>query len=296
MPLPSLSPNGVPGPGPAGLSAEGGRLSAVGGGAGEQALGGNRERTGDRTAWADDSVAPVNHAAHGQSLRWVDRQLLQSMSDGETVGVDQMMSKLGVTATAIRQRVERLLEAGLIERQKVVSGRGRPSFVYQLTDRGRWCAGADPTDLAEAMWQEILELSDESLRSRLLGSVAKRLGRRFAERSEAGESGDEARLDERMRRLADQLAQRRIATRVVFDNQSVDGLKPPIGQSVGLPVLDVPACPYPALRDATEDRSMCELEAAIFSEALGQPVRLSSCLLDGDSVCRFVPAEKDDDH
>jgi hypothetical protein len=83
-----------------------------------------------------------------------------------------------------------------------------------------------------------------------------------------------------MRHLVDMLAERRIATRVVFDGLSV----------ASLPGLDVPACPYPALRDATEDRSMCQLETAMLSEALGQPIRLSSCLLDGDSVCRFVPA------
>jgi predicted ArsR family transcriptional regulator len=285
MSTPAPSPNSDASPVPGGLSVDGDVVADRAGNA-------DRGNVACQCRGADGVVETLKHDPHGQPLRWVDRQLLQSMSHGEAIGVDQMMSKLGVTATAIRQRIERLLEAGLIERQKVVSGRGRPSFVYQLTDRGRWCAGADPTDLAEAMWQEILELSDESLRSRLLGGVAKRLGRRFAERSEAGEGGDEAKLDERMRRLADQLAQRRIATLVVFDNQPVAGLESP----VGLPVLDVPACPYPALRDATEDRSMCELEAAIFSEALGQPVRLSSCLLDGDSVCRFVPAENNDDH
>lgn len=216
----------------------------------------------------------------GEPLRWVDSQLLQALCQSGPTGVGELMSKLGVTATAIRQRIERLLDAGLIDREKVVSGRGRPSFVYRLTDRGRWCAGADPTDLAEAMWLEILELDDRELRSRLLGGVAKRIGRRFAERFELGKDGQATTLDGRMRHLVDMLAERRIATRVVFDGLSV----------ASLPVLDVPACPYPALRDATEDRSMCQLETAMLSEALGQPIRLSSCLLDGDSVCRFVPA------
>jgi predicted ArsR family transcriptional regulator len=220
----------------------------------------------------------------GEPLRWVDSQLLQALCDSGPTGVGPLVSKLGVTATAIRQRIERLLDAGLIDREKVVSGRGRPSFVYRLTDRGRWCAGADPSDLAEAMWQEILDLDDRQLRSRLLGGVAKRIGRRFAERFELGEAGEATTLDGRMRHLVDLLAERRIATRVVFDSLPV----------VGLPVLDVPACPYPALRDATEDRSMCQLETAMLSEALGQPIRLSSCLLDGDPVCRFVPANSSD--
>ncbi|HBJ35217.1 MAG TPA: ArsR family transcriptional regulator [Planctomycetaceae bacterium] len=216
----------------------------------------------------------------GEPLRWVDSQLLQALCEGGQTGIGDLISKLGVTATAIRQRIERLLDAGLIEREKVVSGRGRPSFVYRLTDRGRWCAGADPSDLAEAMWQEILELDDSELRSRLLGGVAKRIGRRFADRFELGDDGQANALDDRMRHLVDLLAERRIATKIVFEALPV----------ASLPVLDVQACPYPALRDATEDRSMCQLETAMLSEALGQPIRLSSCLLDGDPVCRFVPA------
>jgi predicted ArsR family transcriptional regulator len=38
---------------------------------------------------------------------------------------------------------------------------------------------------------------------------------------------------------------------------------------------------------------MCRLEEQMISEALGQPVHLSSCRLDGDACCQFsaVPAE-----
>lgn len=250
----------------------------------------------DQAATAENGIAVRDKidAAVGQSgrpnrqtepLRWVDSQLLQALCNGGSTGVGDLVSKLGVTATAIRQRIERLLDAGLIDREKVVNGRGRPSFVYRLTDRGRWCAGADPSDLAEAMWQEILDLDDHALRSRLLGGVARRIGRRFAERFELGDDGKATTLDDRMRHLVGMLAERRIATRVVFDDQPV----------ASLPVLDVPACPYPALRDATEDRSMCQLETEMLSEALGRPIRLSSCLLDGDPVCRFVPAARSND-
>ncbi len=37
----------------------------------------------------------------------------------------------------------------------------------------------------------------------------------------------------------------------------------------GLPVLDIGACPYPTLRHAPDDRSLCKLEEEMFSEALG---------------------------
>ena len=54
-----------------------------------------------------------------------------------------------------------------------------------------------------------------------------------------------------------------------------------------LPVVDMGSCPFPTLTDLSEDRSMCRLEERMISEAVGQPMRLSSCRLDGDSCCQF---------
>jgi predicted ArsR family transcriptional regulator len=249
-------------------------------------------------------------------LRGVDTQLLRALGDGRTRGVGELIESLGVTATAVRQRLERVLAAGLIERQKMVSGRGRPSFEYRLTDKGRWCAGADPADLARAMWFEILDLGDDALRGRILSGIARRLGEGLTDDyREPGVDGvdkqvnvvrggavDESdgvvaterasgvvptgsrvnrELAERMRKVGHSLAKRRIVTRVELAS---DGGRP------DLPVLDLPSCPYPALRDATHDRLMCELERRMLSEAIGNPVELSSCVLDGDPVCRFTPA------
>jgi predicted ArsR family transcriptional regulator len=227
-----------------------------------------------------------------------------------------LIESLGVTATAVRQRLERVLAAGLIERQKMVSGRGRPSFEYRLTDKGRWCVGADPADLARAMWFEILDLGDDALRGRILSGIARRLGEGLTDDyREPGVDGvdkqvnvvrggavDESdgvvsserasgvvptgsrvhrELAERMRKVGHSLAKRRIVTRVELASD---------GGRLDLPVLDLPSCPYPALRDATHDRLMCELERRMLSEAIGNPVELSSCVLDGDPVCRFTPA------
>jgi predicted ArsR family transcriptional regulator len=52
-----------------------------------------------------------------------------------------------------------------------------------------------------------------------------------------------------------------------------------------LPVLTAQACPYPDL--AEQDRGICALEKMLFSELLGEKVRLSECRLDGASCCRF---------
>ena len=82
-----------------------------------------------------------------EDLRSVDRELLMAMRDGEAMGIGELTETLGVTATAVRQRIDRLLEMGLIDREKIVAGRGRPTFRYRLTVIGHRSAGANPSRL-----------------------------------------------------------------------------------------------------------------------------------------------------
>jgi predicted ArsR family transcriptional regulator len=60
-----------------------------------------------------------------------------------------------------------------------------------------------------------------------------------------------------------------------------------VGDQQALPVLEVHACPYPDLASGDGDRTLCELEAEVFSEALGVAVELSQCRLDGHGCCQF---------
>ena len=86
------------------------------------------------------------------------------MRSGDSMSIGQLIEPLGVTATAVRQRIDRLLEMGLIQREKVVSGRGRPTYSYQLTVDGHRRLGANPVDLADALWREMLAIEDAELR------------------------------------------------------------------------------------------------------------------------------------
>lgn len=210
-------------------------------------------------------------------LRPVDRDLLVAMRSGECMAIGDLTEQLGVTATAVRQRIDRLLEMGLLEREKVVSGRGRPTYRYRLTVVGHQCGGANPAELAEAMWREILAIPDESLRDSLLSAVAARLGKQYAAESEVIDSDFATRMQE----LSEMMSARHIESEV--------------SNSGPLPVLDIGACPYPSLTDASDVRAMCRLEEQMISEALGQPVHLSSCRLDGDNCCQFsaVPVDPD---
>lgn len=217
-------------------------------------------------------------------LRTVDRELLEALrvleaAGGEgvgkdSVGIGQLTERLGVTATAVRQRIDRLLEMGLIEREKLVHGRGRPTYQYRLTVAGHRRSGANPTDIADAMWREILAIPDPDTRKQLIAGVAARLGRQYAAQMQSVAAS--ASFEQRMHQLSQLLTSRHMSVEV--------------SNSGDLPVLDVCTCPYPSLTDSSEQRAMCHLEEQMFSEALGQEVHLSSCCLDGDTHCQFTTA------
>jgi predicted ArsR family transcriptional regulator len=210
--------------------------------------------------------------------RDVDREALVAIRQVGSAGIGDLVSSLNVTATAIRQRVERLLQSGMIEREKCVAGRGRPTYQYRLTVKGQQAAGARLADLAEALWREVMSLDDPEIRERVASGAARRMGAQFAREaaahlSDSSEGGD----DSPLQRLSKVLSARQMVANVA---DSADGQ--------GLPVLDISVCPYPSLTDGDVDRSMCRMEEKMFSEALGQPMQLSSCRLDGHPCCQFT--------
>src|SRR5688500_6220015 len=99
---------------------------------------------------------------------------------------------MGVTATAIRQRLTRLLAQNDIEREVQRVGRGRPGLRYAWTEKGRRRAGANFADLAIALWQEVREIKDPEVRRGLLQRISHRLAALYATRINGST------LDERM--------------------------------------------------------------------------------------------------
>ncbi|WP_425399131.1 helix-turn-helix transcriptional regulator [Aeoliella sp.] len=197
-----------------------------------------------------------------------DDALLNLLRKQGEMGISQLVDELGVTATAVRQRLGRLMDEGLISREEVVrSGRGRPSHRYQLTEKGRRSGGNNYADLVDVLWAEIRAIEDPDIRAGLLQRIAKQLAERAGELSGGS-------LEEKMQRLAEMMQERRIPFEV--DN------------SGELPVLTAVACPYPELVE--HDKSICAMERMLFSEVLGETMRLSGCRPLGDACCSFEPS------
>ena len=196
-----------------------------------------------------------------------DVGLLDLLRKSGPSSVAQLAAAMEVTATAVRQRLTRLLAQGDIERSTEHASRGRPVHRYALTDKGRRRAGANFADLAIALWEEIREIKDPEVRRGLLGRISGRMASLYAPQIRGST------LDERMESLAELFRERQIP----FD----------VERSHDLPVLHARACPYPEL--AERDRSVCAMEKNLFSELLGENVRLSNCRLDGHNCCTFEP-------
>ena len=179
--------------------------------------------------------------------------------------VSGLAQRLGVTGTAVRQRLTRLMEVGHVRRQAVTEGRGRPSHRYSLTEQGRREAGGNFADLAVALWSEIRSIRDPETRRGLL----KRIAGRMAEGYSGQIVGTTA--EEKMKSVADLFGDRRVPFSVETSGR--------------LPVLTAKCCPYPSL--AEQDGSICAMEKMLFSEMVGEKLRLSECRLEGGTCCTF---------
>jgi predicted ArsR family transcriptional regulator len=184
------------------------------------------------------------------------------------VTIMALVQEMGVTATAVRQRLRRLMAAGLIQRQTERIGRGRPNHRYSLTEKGERAAGTNFADMAVVLWEEIKSVQDPNIRRGLLKRIADRLVARYRSRVTGNTVG------ERMAELSAVMNEREIPFEV--------------NRSGELPVLTALACPYPEL--AQLDRSVCTMEKLMLSEILGANVRLSECRLDGATCCTFTPS------
>ncbi len=195
-----------------------------------------------------------------------DADLLDLIRIAGPLSVTELADAMEVTATAVRQRLTRLMAQSMIQREAIRAGRGRPKHRYSLTDKGLRQTGSNFTDLALALWREIRSTGDENLSRDVLRRISRALASGYAAQIQGSTPA------ERLQSLAELLNQRRIPVTVgeTKDNHST---------------LTAHACPYPNL--AEEDGSICQMEKMMFSELIGNELELTQCRLNGGGDCRF---------
>jgi DeoR family suf operon transcriptional repressor len=194
-----------------------------------------------------------------------DASVLELLRLQASLEVSDLAAGLGVTATAVRQRLDRLMRAGLVERVTVAKPRGRPSHAYSLTPAGRRVGGDNFKDLAMVLWREIREIRAPEIRSGLISRIGTALAASYRDRVSGQDIG------ERLESIAALFRDQEISCSVEHDL---------------LPVLTTRSCPYPDLAEA--DRGICAAERLMLQELVGSPIQLADCRLDGPMACRFV--------
>lgn len=197
-----------------------------------------------------------------------DRPLLDLIRRRGPLTVAEMAESVGVTSTAVRNRLNRLVGLGLVERRSEAAGRGRPHHTYQASFEANRSLGQNYADLAVVLWDELMKSVDDPKIRRL---VFQRVTERLAELYRSQLTGD--RWEGRLVQLGSILHDRGIEAEVVFREEDA------------LPVLRQYSCPYFEL--AETDSSVCALERKMFEKVVGRALRLATCRLDGDRACQF---------
>jgi predicted ArsR family transcriptional regulator len=153
-------------------------------------------------------------------------------------------------------------------RQGEHQGRGRPRHTCQVSVEAQKRLGQNYTDLALALWEEMMgAVTDRKLRRLMFMRVTDRLAEIYRNQV----SGHE--WEGRLVQLTNVLHGRGVEAEVA--RESADAF----------PILRQHSCPYYELAEA--DRAICALERKMFEKVLGRSLRLSQCRLDGDRFCDF---------
>lgn len=199
-----------------------------------------------------------------------DRSLLDLIRRHGPLTVAEMVERLGVTPTAVRNRLTRLVGSGMVERRAEHGGRGRPKHTYQASPEAHKRLGQNYADLAVVLWDEMMHaVEDRKLRRLLFGRITERLAELY--RSQV--TGDE--WEGRLVQLGTILHDRGVETEVTR------------GEGGVMSVLKQHSCPYYELAEV--DRAVCAMERKMFEKVLGRGLRLSQCRLDGHRSCDFEP-------
>lgn len=200
-----------------------------------------------------------------------ERDFLRRLHRRESATIQDLCSDLGVTATAVRQRLSRLVAGGYVVRKEVREGRGRPHHTYSISERGLRELGDNYSELATILWGELKNIPDSHVRQVIFGRIEETLIARYGR----GVNGQTVR--ERVEQLSGRLAESGFDVEVDAEGQ--------------LPILRENNCPYYEL--AAADPSICELEHRVFERVLGTTLALTHRCVDGHHCCEFQAGENE---
>lgn len=232
------------------------------------------------------------------SLSETDLDILHCLRSLGPMSVADLAKQCGVTPTAIRQRLNRLLAEGAISRELSREGRGRPHYAYVLTVKGKQLVGSNYAELAVALWHAVCAIEHTETRRQVWQRAAEEMAKMHLPQVKGRD------ILERMADVARIMVQKRIPFSVEKGDGEVSvrgaspGNRPDLASEEGQPNVSVmfcpllvgEACPYPDLSEG--DSEICEFERLWLSKLLNTDVKLNRGYRDGSRRCCFQPLAK----
>lgn len=223
----------------------------------------------------DDTVAGQAAIAGASTLR---RALLVSLRRAGPSSPDALAAELGASRTGVLQQLRALEQAGLVGRQTVRHGVGRPRHVYDITDLAQALFPAAYDGLATGLVAAVRAVGGDDLLEEVFQArrrqATERVRGRLAERLPDGAS-----LEERARELATiQDEQGYLAEALI----GADG------------VIRIREHNCAIHRVATNHQAACRAELELFGDVLGVAVERETHIAKGDRCCTYRIAATDD--
>ncbi len=193
------------------------------------------------------------------------QQIVDLLLRNGALTIAELVEKLGVTTTAVRQQINRLLAEGWLEQSQRRQGPGRPAHVLTLSEQAKRALAPASDPIARLLLDEIADTEGPDRTRDILRGVGRRMARELHPHVGAGSA------QQRVRNLADWLRQ--------------GGARVETVAARGGTTLTVFTCPYHDL--AQEHHEICEIERAAVGEAVGGEVELQQCMSKGDRCCAF---------
>ena len=205
-----------------------------------------------------DQVSLGQRGPAAEILRMLQRQGPKNVKALET--------ELGVSTNAVREQLQQLQNAGLVQVSKVRRGAGRPAHVYSLSEKAQ-ALFPQPYDVVlKLLIEEIVSADGVASAQRMLNSVGQRMAEGLSD-----EDGSLS-LRERIEVTAAALGARGMPITVSENGDSL--------------TLHSWACPYHQL--ARSHQGICEMEQHMLERALGASVTITERMPDGFAGCKFV--------
>lgn len=204
------------------------------------------------------------------------KELLDLVKQKGTLSMDEAVSYTSLSKTTLREHFLQLERDGVLRRDYVRSGPGRPSLQYQITPKGNRLFPSSESDLIRQLLKFLKQRGEEEAIEQFF------------------ESFWEERLTNAQHRM-DDAAEGDIASRIqnLMGFLEDEGFMPEFEMDEDEKKVTIKECNCPFSEVVKETRLPCKLEAMFYQKLFDEEVERTSFIAEGDYSCTYeIPFRK----